>query len=141
MLRLEVADDGIGFDPGDPELRSRHLGLTSMEERARELGGRLAVRSAPGAGTTVRLEVSRTMAAESAIRVLIVDDHAVVREGLRTFLELQDGIEVVGEAADGVRRWRPSALARRDPDGPGDAARSTACRRCARCTSAAPAAA
>jgi NarL family two-component system response regulator LiaR len=35
------------------------------------------------------------------IRVLIVDDHAVVREGLRTFLELQDGIEVVGEAADG----------------------------------------
>ncbi len=35
------------------------------------------------------------------IRVLIVDDHAVVREGLRTFLDLQDGIEVVGEAADG----------------------------------------
>ena len=35
------------------------------------------------------------------IRVLIVDDHAVVREGLRTFLELQDGIEVVGEASDG----------------------------------------
>jgi DNA-binding NarL/FixJ family response regulator len=36
------------------------------------------------------------------IRVLIVDDHAVVREGLRTFLELQDGIEVVGEAGDGA---------------------------------------
>jgi DNA-binding NarL/FixJ family response regulator len=35
------------------------------------------------------------------IRVLIVDDHAVVREGLRTFLDLQDEIEVVGEAADG----------------------------------------
>jgi NarL family two-component system response regulator LiaR len=38
---------------------------------------------------------------DDAIRVLIVDDHAVVREGLRTFLELQDGIEVAGEAADG----------------------------------------
>jgi DNA-binding NarL/FixJ family response regulator len=36
-----------------------------------------------------------------AIRVLLVDDHAVVREGLRAFLELQDGIEVAGEAADG----------------------------------------
>ena len=36
-----------------------------------------------------------------SIRVLVVDDHAVVREGLRSFLELQDGIEVVGEAADG----------------------------------------
>jgi DNA-binding NarL/FixJ family response regulator len=36
------------------------------------------------------------------IRVLIVDDHAVVREGLRTFLELQDGIDVVGEAGNGT---------------------------------------
>jgi two-component system, NarL family, response regulator LiaR len=43
----------------------------------------------------------------STIRVLVVDDHAVVRQGLRTFLELQTDssalpIEVVGEAADGV---------------------------------------
>ena len=36
------------------------------------------------------------------IRVLIADDHAVVRQGLRTFLDLQDDIEVVGEAADGA---------------------------------------
>ena len=36
-----------------------------------------------------------------AITILIVDDHAVVREGLRTFLGLQDGFEIVGEAADG----------------------------------------
>ena len=39
--------------------------------------------------------------ARDVIRVLIVDDHAVVREGLRNFLDLQDGIEVAGEAADG----------------------------------------
>jgi signal transduction histidine kinase len=57
LLALEVSDDGHGFDPGDPELRSRHLGLTSMEERAAELGGRLAISSAPGSGTTVRLEL------------------------------------------------------------------------------------
>src|SRR5256714_5473337 len=37
-----------------------------------------------------------------AIRVLIADDHAVLREGLRSFLELQDGIEIVGDAADGA---------------------------------------
>ncbi|MER5462698.1 response regulator transcription factor [Streptomyces sp. NPDC002668] len=36
------------------------------------------------------------------IRVLLVDDHQVVRRGLRTFLEIQDDIEVVGEAADGA---------------------------------------
>jgi NarL family two-component system response regulator LiaR len=35
------------------------------------------------------------------IRVLIADDHAVVRQGLRTFLDLQEDVEVAGEAADG----------------------------------------
>jgi DNA-binding NarL/FixJ family response regulator len=35
------------------------------------------------------------------IRILLVDDHSVVREGLRAFLELQDELEVVGEAGDG----------------------------------------
>jgi signal transduction histidine kinase len=54
---VEVTDDGVGFEPWRAELRSRHLGLTSMEERARELGGRLEIRSAPGSGTTVRLTV------------------------------------------------------------------------------------
>ena len=50
------------------------------------------------------------------ISVLIVDDHAVVREGLRTFLDLQDGLEVVGEATDGVeavdqaRRLAPNVI-------------------------------
>jgi NarL family two-component system response regulator LiaR len=50
------------------------------------------------------------------IRVLLVDDHAVVREGLRAFLELQEGIAVVGEAADGIEaieaatRLRPDVI-------------------------------
>jgi signal transduction histidine kinase len=57
-LVVEVEDDGVGFDPGAPELRSRRLGLTSMEERAQRLGGSLEIRSAPQAGTTVRLETS-----------------------------------------------------------------------------------
>ena len=48
------------------------------------------------------------------IRVLVVDDHAVVREGLRAFLELQDGIEVVGEAADGQEAVEQAASLRPD---------------------------
>jgi DNA-binding NarL/FixJ family response regulator len=48
------------------------------------------------------------------IRVLIADDHAVVRQGLRTFLELQEDIEVVGEAADGEAALR--AAAELEPD-------------------------
>jgi signal transduction histidine kinase len=58
-LVLEVADDGIGFDPGDAELRSRHLGLTSMEERARRIGGELRIDPTPGGGATVRLRAPR----------------------------------------------------------------------------------
>jgi DNA-binding NarL/FixJ family response regulator len=54
--------------------------------------------------------------AEASITVLVVDDHAVVREGLRTFLGLQDGLEVVGEAGDGEEavaeavRLRPDVI-------------------------------
>jgi signal transduction histidine kinase len=55
-LTIEVSDDGVGFDPEHAGVRSRHLGLTSMEERAREVHGRLQIRSSPGAGTTVRLD-------------------------------------------------------------------------------------
>ncbi|MFJ8886535.1 response regulator [Streptomyces sp. NPDC102402] len=39
---------------------------------------------------------------DKIIKVLLVDDHQVVRRGLRTFLEVQDDIEVVGEAQDGA---------------------------------------
>jgi signal transduction histidine kinase len=56
-LRMAVTDDGVGFDPDAPELRARSLGLTSMEERAGELGAKLTIDSSPGAGTTVALEV------------------------------------------------------------------------------------
>ncbi len=48
------------------------------------------------------------------IRVLIADDHAVVRQGLRTFLDLQEDIEVVGEAADGDQAL--AAVAELEPD-------------------------
>jgi DNA-binding NarL/FixJ family response regulator len=52
------------------------------------------------------------------IRVLIVDDHAMVRQGLRTFLELQNtsalSIEVTGEAANGVEAVRLARLMRPD---------------------------
>ena len=90
-----MADDGCGFDPGAAPVRAQRLGLTSMEERAAAIGGRLAISSARGRGD------DGAVGGAGVIRVLIADDHAVVRQGLRTYLELQDDIEVVGEAADG----------------------------------------
>ncbi|RMI47764.1 DNA-binding response regulator [Actinomadura harenae] len=53
-------------------------------------------------------------ARRAAIRVLIADDHPVVRQGLRTYLGIQDDIEVVGEAADGVEAV--SMAERLEPD-------------------------
>ncbi len=57
-VALMVRDDGAGFDPADPRIRSKRLGLTSMQERAEALGGRLEIASSPGSGTTVRLEIA-----------------------------------------------------------------------------------
>jgi DNA-binding NarL/FixJ family response regulator len=48
------------------------------------------------------------------IRVVLADDHAVVRQGLRTFLDLQDDIEVVAEASDGAQAVEAAAAF--DPD-------------------------
>src|SRR3954452_14524643 len=47
---VEVTDDGGGFDPQASSVRSRRLGLSSMEERARRLGGRLSIASVAGEG-------------------------------------------------------------------------------------------
>jgi len=52
-----VRDNGIGFDPDAARLRSRRLGLTSMQERAEELGASLDIRSCPGDGTEVQVEL------------------------------------------------------------------------------------
>jgi signal transduction histidine kinase len=55
--RLEVRDDGAGFDPASPAARSKRLGLTSMRERAEALDAQLTIESQPGAGTRVHIEV------------------------------------------------------------------------------------
>jgi two-component system sensor histidine kinase DegS len=51
-----VADDGVGFDPSSRQIRERHLGITSMEERAAAIGASFKIDSAPGAGTTVTVQ-------------------------------------------------------------------------------------
>ena len=111
---------------GRPVMSSK-FGLFSIRERMRALGGRFDLQSAPGQGTiatlTLPLESPATAVLHpqssdsspspqepalgtpekaSRIQVLLVDDHAMVRQGLRTVLEAYADIEVVGEAANGV---------------------------------------
>ena len=117
QLRLK-ADAASGF------------GLFSLRERLALLGGRLEIDSRPGDGTSITLEVSTpaqrallqpdgspqalpvaqddsapgtaaSRAIAGKIRVLLVDDHIVVRDGLARLLQLQSDIQVIGQAADG----------------------------------------
>lgn len=59
IVRLVVTDDGKGFEPADRERASvdGHVGLTLLDSLVRQAGGRLAIRSRPGEGTAVLLEL------------------------------------------------------------------------------------
>ncbi len=119
---LSVSDEGQGFDPQELKETSG-IGLFSIRERTELLGGHMKVRSARGKGSRLRIVVPDspkagkgegtaanapyTSAAASpassrgAVRVLLVDDHDVVREGLAALLREAPGIELVGVAPDG----------------------------------------
>ncbi len=61
-IRLSVHDDGVGFSPETAKGESLSFGLAGMQERATLLGGTLVLRSAPGKGATVILELPRSSA-------------------------------------------------------------------------------
>ena len=57
VVVLDVADDGVGFDPAATEAAASGLGLRAMRERVTQLGGHLSIESAPGQGTTIAAEL------------------------------------------------------------------------------------
>ncbi len=124
QIVLSVDDAGDGFDAGgvmSGTSRKGGNGLFSVRERMVDLGGTLTVDSVPGHGTHVTLSIPvtrqqasapqtvsppsssgrRVAAAEDRARVLVVDDHALFRQGVVSLLAQQSGLDVVGEAADG----------------------------------------
>ena len=104
---------------------SSTFGLYSIQERMRGLGGSFEIQSAPDKGTSAILvlplagsvaagtisvspfiygdsQSEPTPVASTTIRVVIIDDHAMIRQGLRTMLEAYTDIHVIGEAANGT---------------------------------------
>ncbi len=127
-IKIIVCDSGNGFDPdtfAQIQNDTASLGLFSIEERLKDIGGRMVIASAPGQGTTVTLTAPagetdekitppehrhkrrkndkpaiRVRNTEDSIGILIVDDHKLLREGLVGLLQMEPDFEVVGEAAD-----------------------------------------
>ena len=141
-VRLRVADDGWGkaedlrrclLEAQRSCADGYHRGLANLDERVRQVGGRLTITDAPRRG--VRLQVAipvglrrRHMSTPKPVkaavltdtgepvRLVIVDDHAIIRQGLRTMLERDGDMLVVGEAGApqearaAVREQRPDVV-------------------------------
>jgi len=128
-LQIVVKDDGLGCDPiAVMESGSDKFGLFSIRERMEAIDGWMEFQSRPGTGTTVALGVtagesrpavsgehphpfpphsvlnahdSPAPAQTNMIRVLLVDDHAMVRQGLRSILDGYSNLHIIAEAGDG----------------------------------------
>ncbi len=143
-LRLTVIDEGRGFDPGKigADRSEGGFGLFSIRERLLALEGSMAIESAPTRGCSISLAVPlggvRTTETVSGAeknelplfhqatalpvtrdnfpRVLVVDDHVMVREGIANILAADPRLRIIGEAGDGteavdaVRRFTPDVV-------------------------------
>ena len=106
-FEFEIADDGRGFDVAKvlgPADGSTGLGLRGIRDRIELFGGRLAIESdararQPAAG---RRAARRGAAMIGRIRVLVADDHTIVRQGIVSLLRDSGVCEVVAEAANGM---------------------------------------
>jgi len=115
---------------------SSTYGLLSIQERMRAIGGSFSIHSFPGQGTTTTLILPLARSIEDSVlsppltrrgnvraaaradgfgshtkqrmmvQVLLVDDHAMVRQGIRSVLDAYEDIQVVGEAKDGLEAVR-----------------------------------
>ena len=92
------------------------FGLVGMRERLAAAGGTLAVESAPGAGHhDRRLGAGMTTpAADRPLRIVVVDDHPVVRDGLRGMIDGQPDLVVVGRG--GRRNEAVAVVVQEHPD-------------------------
>jgi signal transduction histidine kinase/DNA-binding response OmpR family regulator len=99
FLDLTIHDNGKGLPA---EVKNGGHGIFGMMERARYLGGSMEIGSEDGKGTTARLRIPLAEPKpKSKKRVLVVDDHAIVRDALRRLLGDTEDFSVDGEAADG----------------------------------------
>ncbi|RJQ83625.1 MAG: response regulator [Desulfobacteraceae bacterium] len=141
-IRISVTDQGKGFDPENCviEKNDAGFGLFSLRERISYLGGGLVIKSALGKGCRVELTVETSVplklpsgisttqrmplavppglqaqkTGQGKIRILLVDDHTIMREGLANLFKGKEGFEVVAQAANGRQAVQLAAEVRPD---------------------------
>ncbi|MFZ1199554.1 MAG: response regulator [Desulfobacterales bacterium] len=132
-IEISVSDQGKGFelDLYNNRKNDSGFGLFGLKERMHIIGGRIEIESAIGQGCCVRLyfpreefqnleEITAEPMGKSSlvhrskweqkgsnqIRILIADDHAVMRDGLANLLRVEENFEVVGQAGNGIEAVR-----------------------------------
>lgn len=126
-----IEDQGVGFDAATLFKRSKPVnggfGLFDVRERLSLVDGEIEIESSTGKGSRVTIRVPlgghpnraeeqgqtathgpapitrNNLHRDGAIRLLLVDDHAVVRQGIRSALSAEEDLEIVGEAEDGEK--------------------------------------
>lgn len=122
---ISVEDGGHGFDTTsiDQNTKRGSFGLFSIRERLRAMGGSMRVESRVGDGTKVLLIVPtmktvrrmpyfiemqeaidgkvKDSVQEDAVRILLVDDHKIVREGIAGIIQENPMYKVIAQASDG----------------------------------------
>ncbi len=128
-VTIMVEDKGKGFSAENVQKKSQQgFGLFSIKERMAAMGGKLHITSRPGEGTKVLLTLPLTEEAfrkkspkktdgepksrstkdqgltsvMDTLRVVVADDHAIVRDGIISLLNEEPTIQVVGEAGNGL---------------------------------------
>lgn len=122
-IEIVVADQGKGFEVNTGRLSSEDggFGLFNISERIDLLGGSMEIESVPGQGTRVILHApviektrekqafeeeepgvqSEPVSKSNKIKVLLVDDHKMMRDGLRKIVNEEDDLIVIAEASNG----------------------------------------
>ncbi|MCE5278189.1 MAG: CHASE3 domain-containing protein [Planctomycetaceae bacterium] len=123
LIQIVVSDQGHGFDPAGVTPAGPAgggFGLFSIRERLSLIGGQFEIDSAPGKGSRFSLtapaaaaaaapadraaakaSIAAPTAAHEKTRLMLVDDHTVMRQGLAALLADEAQIEIVAQAADG----------------------------------------
>ncbi|MGH9868083.1 MAG: response regulator [Candidatus Polarisedimenticolia bacterium] len=144
LVRLTVEDDGCGFDESPGRREESGHGMPDIRHRLEMMGGYMTIETAPGKGARVTLLIPVAASAMESfplksmptlvpsevvvaprsadaaaqrprrLRILLVDDHTILRQGLAGLLSHEPDMEAIAEASNGLEALELARLLRPD---------------------------